>query len=297
MAREWPKDPCCNSCSKLRNIVPKDLPTGEANKFLYFACLEPEINRKIDLEEIVNPELIPCERELYVQIPRQCVGTLRWKGSPHLLESGIKMRCRRSARVDKTVCYLHGGGTRKREAKGKRAPVGRNKLKNLKKKTDYFKQETLEMIEAFKNDPDLLNVEFELASLKTLQVRIEKSDMTEVEKIEALRSILDTISKNVERREKIIEQRRYSLGIEKIEILIQSIFEAVKRVIPEEDKLKKIGIELSKIVGQLSNVNNKPGIPELTGIQEDDEGEIIEAELIPTKKQLIPTKKLLPKKK
>lgn len=241
---------------------------AERSKYLYYYC--PVAKRKVELEEIVDPEKIPCKGEEYEKIIGQCVGTLKWGKSPHLRASGIRMRCRKKARRGTTVCGVHGGGYAKREMTGKRKKPG-PPIKSPAKKEKFFKEEVLEKVEAFAKDPDLLNTEWEIAYLKSLLPRIESSALLEDEKVELLLKTLDKVIVNIEKREKIIEQRRYSIGIEKIQLLIKYVFEAVKRHVPDPNTLKKIGEELVLITQQMNNTDNPQQINQLLASKNAEE--------------------------
>jgi hypothetical protein len=256
---EWPEI-CCNTCKNLSSQVPWDMDRGEAMKYLYYFC--PVVKRKVEVEEIVNPKKMPCKGKNHIKIQRQCNAIVRWSGSPHLKklqENGIFMRCRREAVHGTTVCAVHGVTPKKRVMEGTRMEVWQKR----KNKLEYFENEIKEKIEAFKNDPDLEKLEFELGYLKSLLPRIEESnEIDTIDKFKLLQRTLDSIFKNMEARERIIEQRRYSLGVEKVQMLMKYVFEAVKKHVSDVNILKKIGREIQGIALKMKNI--------------DEEGELME---------------------
>lgn len=253
---DWPEINC-NTCKKLENKIPKDQFLGEALKHLQFYC--PEVVRVVAVEEIVDPDKMPCKGEKHEVIPNQCVSMVRWKASPHLLNSGYRMRCRRRAIRGTTVCHVHGATPPKRIEEGIRVPSG-NRAKN---KMEFFANEIREKIEAFKSDPDLEKVDLELAYLKSLLPRIEEGHFDDDEKkFRTILKTLDSIFKNMEARERIIEQRRYSLGLEKVQILIKLVFDAVKKHVKDPKVIQLIGIEIQNIAGRIRNINQNGTLPE-----------------------------------
>lgn len=250
-------------------------------KYLHYRC--NEVCRKIELEEIVNPNKMSCKGKKHLKIPHQCVSMVRWKASPHLLNSGIRMRCRRKSVNGTTVCAVHGATPPKRLEDGSRMRSG-NRAKN---KMEYFETEIAERIEAFKQDVDLEKVELELAYLKSLNTRIESSDLSDEKKFKLLQKNIDLIFKNTQVREVIIEQRRYSLGLEKVQLLMKLVFEAVKKHVKEPEIIKKIGKEIQGIAVQMKNLDDERMLP--AGRDDEIEIEINEAEedikVISTKKK------------
>jgi hypothetical protein len=163
-------------------------------------------------------------------------------------------QCRRKAVNGYTVCTVHGAGSRKRVEAGIRKRPGRPVENGHYSK--YFKQEVLEKIDAFKNDPDLEKLDNELAYLKTLLVRIEevdKDEMPEADKIVLLEKVLNSIFKNMEVREKIIEARRYSIGVEKLKMLVKYMFKAVQNHVDDPEVLQAIGADLRELASRTDN--------------------------------------------
>lgn len=285
---EWPEI-CCNTCKKLRNIVPDGMKVGERMKYLYYFC--PVIDRKVELEEIVDPELMPCNGEHHEKIERQCVSMVRWKASPHLLSSGIRMRCRHKALPGTTICGVHGATPPKRLKEGTRLPAG-NRPKN---KMVYFKDEVSELIRSFYNDRDLENVEFELAYLKSLLIRIENSEFKDEEaRIKLLKSTLESIFKVIETRENIIEKRRYSLGLEKVRLLMQAVFEIVKLHVNDIETIKKIGNDMKKVAVSIQNIDDEAAqtrslddLDELKEKYKAIEAKTVKSEIKPKKKKKV----------
>jgi ribosomal protein L37E len=160
-------------------------------------------------------------------------------------------QCRRRAVDGYNVCTVHGAGSPKRVAAGIRnrpgAPIttGHN--------SKYFKEEVLQKIEDFKNDPDLGKLDFEIAYLKTLPSRIEATDLQEADKIVLLEKCLKSIFDNMEKREKIIEARRYSIGVEKLKLLIKYMFSSVSKYVKDPKVLAKIANELREVAAKTDN--------------------------------------------
>jgi len=92
------------------------------------------------------------------------------------------------------------------------------------------------MIEQYKNDPDLETLDIELAYMKTLPDRIENLYIAEGSKIELLGKILIEISKLAERRQKIIEAKRFYLEVSQISYFIGQVLNVINRHVqsPEE---------------------------------------------------------------
>lgn len=264
---EWPEI-CCNTCHNLQSRVPWDIPRGEAMKSLHYYC--EEIKRKIEVEDVVNKKSMACKGEKHKKIERQCVATLKWSGSPHLKSSGVKMRCKRFAVQGTTICAVHGATPPKRIKEGTRLKSGAQ----IKNKMEYFKKDIKEKIEAFKGDPDLENLNFELGYLKSLLPRIEESDeISELQRFTLIEKVLNNVFKNMESRERIAEQRRYSLGLEKVTLLMKLVFDAVKKHVKDVNTIKAIGKEMQKIASQIKNTDN-PLLEEPKEIEED----IVEAD-------------------
>jgi hypothetical protein len=86
--------------------------------------------------------------------------------------------------------------------------------------------------------------------------RIENDEMEESDKIVLLEKILSSIFKNMDGREKIIEARRYSIGIEKLKLLVKYMFAAVQKHVEDPEILQKIGIELRDLASKTDNSDN-----------------------------------------
>lgn len=163
-------------------------------------------------------------------------------------------QCKKNAVTGYSVCSVHGAGTHKRVANGTRKRPGHPIVTGTASK--YFKDEVLQKIEDFKNDPDLEKLDFELAYLKSLLPRIEDTDEENLpvgDKIAMLEKILSSIFKNMEMREKIIESRRYSIGVEKLKLLIKFMFASVKKHVDDPEVLRKIGVELRDLASKTDN--------------------------------------------
>lgn len=162
-------------------------------------------------------------------------------------------QCKRRAVDGYKVCTVHGAGTKKRVEAGLRkrpgAPVKSGHYSR------HFKEEVLEMIEDFRNDPDMDKVDLEVAYLKSLLPRIEKGDIDEEDKIRLLEKVLTSTIKNMETREKIIEARRYSIGVEKVEMLVKFVFASVQKHVDDPEVLAKIGNELKSIGRETGNID------------------------------------------
>ncbi|MDF2615364.1 MAG: hypothetical protein K0Q47_19 [Sedimentibacter sp.] len=169
-------------------------------------------------------------------------------------------RCRRKAVEGYNVCTVHGAGTKKRVEQGIRkrpgAPI------TTGGRSQYMKKEVLDKVHDYQNDPDLEKLDWELAYLKTLPDRVENSDMLETDKILLLEKTLTSIFNNMDKREKIIEARRYSFGVEKLQLLIQYMFASVKKHVSDPNVLIAIAKDLREIAGQTNNIDgNSAGFP------------------------------------
>lgn len=163
-----------------------------------------------------------------------------------------KEQCRRRAVNGYKVCTVHGAGTKKRVEAGLRkkpgAPVKHGHYSR------HFKDEVLQKIEDFRMDPDLEKLDFEIAYLKSLLPRIENDqDIEESDKVALLEKILSSIFKNMDNREKIIEARRYSIGTEKLKMLVKFMFQAVQMHVEDPEILQKIGLELKELAQKTDN--------------------------------------------
>jgi hypothetical protein len=166
-----------------------------------------------------------------------------------------KEQCRRRAVNGYTVCTVHGAGTRKRVEAGLRkmpgAPIKHGHYSN------QFKENVLQKIEDFRTDPDLEKLDFEIAYLKSLLPRIENDeDLEESDKVSMLEKILTSIFKNMENREKIKEARRYSIGTEKLKLLVKYMFQAVANHVEDPDVLQKIGMDLKELSSKTDNAED-----------------------------------------
>lgn len=163
-----------------------------------------------------------------------------------------KEQCRRRAVNGYSVCTVHGAGTRKRVEAGLRkvpgAPIKHGHY------SQQFKEDVLNKIEDFRTDPDLEKLDFEIAYLKSLLPRIENDeDLEESDKVALLEKILTSIFKNMENREKIKEARRYSIGTEKLKLLVKYMFQAVQMHVDDTETLQKIGNELKELASKTDN--------------------------------------------
>lgn len=166
-----------------------------------------------------------------------------------------KQQCRRRAVNGYSVCTVHGAGTRKRVEAGERKNAG-TPIKHGRY-SKHFKEEVLQKIEDFRTDPDLEKLDFEIAYLKSLLPRIEsENDIEESDKIVLLEKILSSIFKNMDSREKIIESRRYSIGIEKLKLLVKYMFASVQKHVDDPEILQKIGAELHELATKTDNTDN-----------------------------------------
>lgn len=163
-------------------------------------------------------------------------------------------RCKRLAVTGYEVCAVHGAGTLVRVANGTRKRPGHPIVTGANSK--YFKENVLQKIEDFRNDPDLEKLDFELAYLKSLLPRIEdvdNEDLSEVDRIVLLEKIIASIFKNMDTREKVIENRRYSIGVEKLKLLIKFMFSAVQKHVDDPEILRKIGLDLRDLANKTDN--------------------------------------------
>jgi hypothetical protein len=161
-------------------------------------------------------------------------------------------QCRRRAVSGYNVCTVHGAGTKKRVEAGIRkrpgAPVKNGHYSR------HFKEEVLQKIEDFRTDPDLEKLDFEIGYLKSLLARIEDDDdIEEQDKIVMLEKILSSIFKNMDLREKIKEQRRYSIGVEKLKLLVKYMFAAVQKHVDDPAVLSKIAQDLRELASKTQN--------------------------------------------
>ena len=169
-----------------------------------------------------------------------------------------KEQCRRKAVTGYNVCTVHGAGTRKRVEQGIRKPPGAPIKHGHYSK--HFKEDVLQKIEDFKSDPDMEKLDFEIAYLKSLLPRIEgmeSDDLAESDKIVLLEKILSSIFKNMDSREKIIEARRYSIGVEKLKLLVKYMFEAVRKHVEDPEVLQQIAEDLRILAGKVENNDDK----------------------------------------
>lgn len=167
------------------------------------------------------------------------------------------LRCKRLAVTGYEVCAMHGAGTLVRVANGTRKRPGRPPTTCANSK--YFKSEVLQKIEDFRNDPDLEKLDFELAYLKSLLPRIEEAEeenLNEIDKIMLLEKIITSIFKNMDTREKVIENRRYSIGVEKLKLLIKFMFSAVQKHVDDPEILRKIGLDLRDLANKTDNTDD-----------------------------------------
>jgi hypothetical protein len=167
-------------------------------------------------------------------------------------------QCQRKAVNGFSVCTVHGAGTRKRVEAGERKTAGAPIKHGHYSK--HFKEEVLQKIEDFRQDVDLEKLDFEIGYLKSLLPRIENDNiMDESDKIVMLEKILSSIFKNMDNREKIIESRRYSIGTEKLKLLVKYMFASVQKHVEDPEVLQKIGLELRELASKTDNqedVNN-----------------------------------------
>lgn len=82
---------------------------------------------------------------------------------------------------------------------------------------------------------------------------VDSEDLNDSDRIAMLEKILSSIFKNMEMREKIIESRRYSIGVEKLKLLIRFMFSAVQKHVSDPDTLRKIGLDLRELASKTDN--------------------------------------------
>ncbi len=180
---------------------------------------------------------------------------------------GTQEQCRRRAVEGYNVCTVHGAGTRKRVEQGLRKPPGAPITTGGNSK--HMKKEIYDKIEEYKKDPDLEKLDFELAYLKTLPQRIENSGAEETDKIVLLEKVLTSTFKNMSEREKVIEARRYSIGVEKLQLLIKCMFTSVKKHVSDPNVLIAIAQDLRNIAGNTDNMGKDGANIPMIGVERE----------------------------
>ena len=173
----------------------------------------------------------------------------------HAKSKHTGMQCKKLAVNGFNVCVTHGAGSPKRREAKMRKQVLESSI-NISANNQYFKSEVLEKIELFRKDKDLNNLDFELAYLKSIPSRIENNkDLEEVDKIMLLEKALKSIFDNMEKKEKITEARRYSIGIDKLQLLVKFMFSSVQRHVKDPKLLSKIANDLRELANKTENTN------------------------------------------
>ena len=87
-----------------------------------------------------------------------------------------------------------------------------------------------DLIEQYKNSPDLETLDNELAYMKMLPNRIEDNEsLTDADKVEAVQKVLGEIGKLAERRQKIIEAKKFYLEVSQISYFVRQVIKVIDK--------------------------------------------------------------------
>jgi hypothetical protein len=124
-----------------------------------------------------------------------------------------------------------------------------NRRINLELRHSFaYRKEIWCALEEFKRDGQLDSMDAEIAYLQTVLNRIEEDeDLNSAKKWELITNTLDRITALKERRRKHLIECNYMLTLEAFRLFMAQVYAILKDKLKDENLLREIGIELSKI--------------------------------------------------
>lgn len=154
-------------------------------------------------------------------------------------------RCQRRAVTGYNVCQVHGAGSPFKGRKG----GGPMKTGKHSRKTDQF-TDLSEMIEAYRNDEELDNLDQDIATLRALlNVKLDCIDIHDPRSldrnVQTVRDLMRDIRYTTQQKSDIESQ--YLIPIENIQMFLQNVMLVLSANIQDKELLRKIVTELQSI--------------------------------------------------
>jgi len=159
-------------------------------------------------------------------------------------------RCLNPAVQGFRVCRMHGAGTHKRGRYGGSKP--KHGLYSKK-----FKLRLGELADQIKTDPDMVNID-EYIAIQTLMVgrMLEDMENTANEEDDAGKKMgdiaaarlfyksvmqgMDSIQKGLERRQRILESKKYTMQVDEVRALIRKLLDIINDEIADDETRRRI---------------------------------------------------------
>jgi len=122
-------------------------------------------------------------------------------------------------------------------------------IEKLTEKRVYsYRPEIWHALEEYKRDGQLDSMDLEIAYLQKLVGEIEQSkDLSTTKKFELMTFSLDKIVAFKEKRRKHLIDCHYMMTLETFRLFMAQVYAILKRKLKDNELLKEIGLELSKI--------------------------------------------------
>jgi len=133
-------------------------------------------------------------------------------------------------------CSKHTNPVPSKPSDFKPKVIPKGKVKEGLYSTTKYTASVQGMVSEYRKDPDLENLDIELAYMKSLKDRVENLEIPEFDKVKLVGDILIETTKMAERRQKIIEARKYYLEVSQITYFVTQILNIINRHVqsPEE---------------------------------------------------------------
>lgn len=154
-------------------------------------------------------------------------------------------RCRRRAVIGYPVCQVHGAGSPYQGRRGGRPMITGQYSKYKKEFTDLS-----ELIEAYKTDDNLCDMNQDVATLRALlDLKLSSVDVNDEKSldknVDTIRNLMRDIRYTVQQKSEIESQ--YLIPIENIQVFLQNVMLVLSANIQDKELLRKIVNELQGI--------------------------------------------------
>lgn len=182
-------------------------------------------------------------KKLKLVILMQCTALSKSKLRQGLPKS--ECRCKRRAVKGYTVCQVHGAGSPYKGRKG----GGPMKTGQHSKHKDQF-TDLSEMIEAFKSDDNLCDLNQDIATLRALlNLKLDQVDISDAKSLDKNVSVIRDLMRDIRytTQQKSDIESQYLIPIENIQVFLQNVMLVLSANIEDRDLLRKIVSELQGI--------------------------------------------------